>query len=491
MEDKPDIHNFARRFEQIENKIKDSKEISTENKRIISRFTDRCFKDNLSYAAVVKYLYALYDIAKWTGKNFTSLTQKDLDKMFRRLETGEIKSKPIYKKIKGKKVLVRQAKKYGTAVIRNRKVALSRLFGIKHGIIKKPKLLENMKFGSDIKEIVPDDLWTMEEKLKLIGAGSNSRDMCFLAILCETGARIGEIVPLQIKNIVEQEDNIIELRTAVGKTGARPIYLYWSVPYIRKWLGEHPDANRNNFLFPQTFGKLNLSEHIGYNSFRKILIRARKKCGINKPCNPHNFRHSAVTEYNKNGGNTEASKLLFWGNPRTDMLSRYTHLKEEDVKRDTMRVLGIKPKKNVKNEVRPCPKCHVFNPCRIEEELTAKGVAETVTFLTKNCSSCEFTFDIKEREIIRQNKQQEIENQIRERAQQLGAVQSPDMINVVWDLLKLVKFKDKKSEAKVNKVLNQYKMKYFRKSNVKVGEGYESWKKIEKKQGVPILDQHA
>ena len=76
-------------------------------------------------------------------------------------------------------------------------------------------------------DTLPQDLLTKEDIKQQINAAKNPRDKAFIAVLYETGARIGELIDLAVGDIEDREHG--RKITIDGKTGARR--LHWSSPY--------------------------------------------------------------------------------------------------------------------------------------------------------------------------------------------------------------------------------------------------------------------
>ena len=73
-----DIHNYRRRLERTLENIRESSEISKENKKIIMKFHDNCFAEGISICKTERYLYDLYRMAKTIDKSIANLTKDDL-----------------------------------------------------------------------------------------------------------------------------------------------------------------------------------------------------------------------------------------------------------------------------------------------------------------------------------------------------------------------------------------------------------------------------
>lgn len=180
------------------------------------------------------------------------------------------------------------------------------------------------------KRILPQSLLTPRDVQAMVDACRNERDRAFIALLWETGARIGELIDLQLSHIEEtmQGKQVV----ISGKTGSRRLPLLELVSYLDSWLTAHPNRRPDAPLWckiDETQGTPD--EPISYQYIRsRILDRARERVGIEKPVNPHHFRHSRAT-YLANYL-TEAQMCVWFGwVPGSRVPGRYVHLSGRDI----------------------------------------------------------------------------------------------------------------------------------------------------------------
>ncbi|UWG49307.1 XerD/XerC family integrase (plasmid) [Halalkaliarchaeum sp. AArc-CO] len=117
-----------------------------------------------------------------------------------------------------------------------------------------------------------------------------------------------------------------------GKTGSRRLLLLESVSYLDEWLHVHPDPVYTAYLWSKIdLNQGSSNEQIGYQYIRrKIFQRACEQAEIEKPVNPHHFRHSRAT-YLANYL-TEAQLCERFGWVRGSRVpGRYVHLSERDI----------------------------------------------------------------------------------------------------------------------------------------------------------------
>ncbi|ELZ20851.1 integrase [Halosimplex carlsbadense 2-9-1] len=180
------------------------------------------------------------------------------------------------------------------------------------------------------RRILPQSLLTAVDVQAMLDSCTNNRDRALIAVLWETGARIGELIDLTIGDIeLSQHGGHVIVS---GKTGSRRLLLVESRPSIETWLAEHPNLRSDAYLWCKVDTvQGDVSEQISYQYIRlKILECAREKAAIDKPVNPHHFRHSRATVLANHL--TEAQMCEWFGWVRgSSVPGRYVHLSGRDI----------------------------------------------------------------------------------------------------------------------------------------------------------------
>jgi len=331
------IHDYDRRLELVLRKIKTSP-ISERNKHIILRFKEECFSQGLSKGRIIKYMYYLLRLSEWLGKDFEDAGKQDIKALVSKIEgssyvdfsKGELKIciKKLYK-------WLRESEDYPEEV--------------------KWIKPSNRNTGR-IK--LPEEILTEEDVKKLISVASNPRDRAFIAMLYESGCRIGEILFLRIRHIAF--DRYGAQIMVNGKTGPRRIRIISSVPYLTEWLNRHPDRKD-----PDSYVWLGAQGLIGYNRASCIIKSLGKKTGIKKRLYPHIFRHSRATHLANYLTEAQMKEYFGWVQA-SDMASIYVHLSGRDVDDALLsRVYGVKKVDKTEDKhflPRVCPRCGEINP---------------------------------------------------------------------------------------------------------------------------------
>ncbi len=280
-------------------------------------------------------------------------------------------------------------------------------------------------------DTLPKDLLTKDDINAQMAAAKNPRDKALIAMLYETGARIGELIDLTVGDI---EDRRHGKKVVIdGKTGARRLPLVESVPHLNNWLNKHPNPEKDAPLWckiqqggptehlnphdiddirdvhgigPSRADQLNdagigtgtdLVEHsaeelsdivsvnvstaqkwlkqfdsdatlssdmkLGYRYLReKILEATMERAGIDKPSNPHHYRHSRASHLATELKEAQLCQWFGWVQG-SDVPARYVHLSGRDIDDAYDQLHGLsKPDEDEKeDDVIECPRCGDLN----------------------------------------------------------------------------------------------------------------------------------
>lgn len=199
----------------------------------------------------------------------------------------------------------------------------------------------NIRVGGPQKTSVSkDDIFVAEEVEALRAAVRNPRDKALMETLLATGQRISALLSLRIRDVdlsgrtgfIYLNDEAIGLKGASGK---RP--LLWATEYVKNWLDMHPVAqNDDAALFCTVDGQThphreNDAQPLSTWGVNQQLRRIGTRAGIDKPVNPHNFRHSAITRMVREGVPDQQIKWLVGWKPDSTQFERYTHLQDDEM----------------------------------------------------------------------------------------------------------------------------------------------------------------
>lgn len=224
---------------------------------------------------------------------------------------------------------------------------------------------------------LPKDLLTKEDIERQANATKNDRDRAFIWMLYETGARIGELIDLTVGDIEDRQQGkkvVID-----GKTGQRRLPLVESVPALNKWLNSHPNPEKDAPLWcklqsytrqdhedGELKGAGRSGDQLGYRYIRdKILQKNMDRAGIDKPSNPHHYRHSRASYL---ANHLKEAQLCVWFGwvQGSDVPARYVHLSGRDIDNAYDEMHGIREPDEEEEEpsVQECWRCEELNSPR-------------------------------------------------------------------------------------------------------------------------------
>ncbi len=214
-----------------------------------------------------------------------------------------------------------------------------------------------------LKKIRPEDCLTIEEFKQMLAACQNQRDRALLYVLFDTGARISEVLNVQIKH-VHLETDLPYLELPASKTDPRPVYLMDSIHELAAWLKIHPKKkDREAFLFPviKTSKTVALKPYLDRKVALYIVQRIAARAGIQRRIYSHLFRHTSATFDRKEGMPDQFMQLKYGWSEDSRMQSRYAHIKPEDVANFQRKARGLPVKDDKVKAPRECPRCKAQN----------------------------------------------------------------------------------------------------------------------------------
>lgn len=206
----------------------------------------------------------------------------------------------------------------------------------------------------------PADMLRWEEDvLPMIDATGNPRDAALIAVAWDAGCRSGELLSLTVGSVTDHKHGY--QITVQGKTGQRSIVLIPAVPYLQRWLEDHPGGARDDPLW----SKLSKNEKPSYNCLRKAVKTAAEKVGVEKPATFTNFRKSSASHLASRGMNQAHLEDHHGWVRGSKVASRYVSVFADDTNREVARIHGIQI--DEADEPEPtapveCPRCHQTTP---------------------------------------------------------------------------------------------------------------------------------
>ncbi|HJJ33735.1 MAG TPA: site-specific integrase [Methanocorpusculum sp.] len=180
-----------------------------------------------------------------------------------------------------------------------------------------------------------EDLLTGEELEAFFKECRTTRDKALFHVMFEGGLRCCDVGNLRFRDILIT-DKISRIKTN-GKTGKmRSIPLIESRDILVEYMCSRGNYSEDDFVFLNQYNKP-ISQATISSQMKKIAKRA----GITKNVHPHLLRHARITELTKLGMKESFIKQLAWGNQNTNMMRVYSHLSEDDLKNELLRVNDI------------------------------------------------------------------------------------------------------------------------------------------------------
>ncbi|UCD13757.1 MAG: tyrosine-type recombinase/integrase, partial [Thermoplasmatales archaeon] len=346
-------------------------DISDKNKSDIKDFLNYISAHGCSIARQCKYIYPLQNIARWLNKDFLEATKKDIERLINTIEKAKNSDgNPKYTAWTKQDYKVVIKKFYKWLYNRNNEDEdeweIPKL--VKFIKINKPK--ESKKLPSEL--LTPKDVQFLADNCK------NLREKALILTLYESGARIGELLNLKIKDATF--DDYGAKLNLFGKTGYRQIRLVGSAPALTQWLNEdHPKRiDKNAYLFCKIRPLGQEGTIMSYASVKKILKELKERSGFEKPINPHHWRHSRASELAEHLSDSVRCNYFGWVQG-SQMARIYTHLADTD--RIVLQMNGlVKEEKDRNGQFKyiVCPRCETKNP-----------------YGAKICSKCFLVLDMK------------------------------------------------------------------------------------------------
>ena len=337
-----DIHNYPLRLQRTLQNLKESPGITPQNREIIMRFYDECCIQGLTKARLIRLIDTMICLARVIPVPFDTATVDDIKRLVRVMDEKELTAwtksthkailKKFYKWLKGNNEDFPPEVKWVKATIKRK----------------------------DLPLLSSQELLTESDVSKALDACDHPRNKAFLAVLFESGCRVGEIGTLAIKNVLFDKHGAV--LTVNGKTGSRRIRILKNAPFLANWLNNHPFRENQDAAVWINVGATNNRQPMKYNALAKIISDAFKKAGLQKRCNPHLFRHSRASIMASHLTEFQMNHYFGWIQG-SDMASTYVHLSGKDLDGAILKLNGIEQPQETMSESKPriCTRCDTIN----------------------------------------------------------------------------------------------------------------------------------
>jgi integrase len=193
-----------------------------------------------------------------------------------------------------------------------------------------------------------------DDILPMIDVTMNARDAALIAVAWDSGARSGELLGLSVGDVSDHRHG---LQISVdGKTGQRSIMLITAVPYLNRWLQDHP--RRDDDTAP-LWCKLQSGEEMSYQMCRKIPREAASRADVTKPVTFTNFRKSSASHLASNGVNQAVLEDHHGWTRGSTVAARYISVFADASDREIARAHGVDVSEEEPDPIAAitCPRC--------------------------------------------------------------------------------------------------------------------------------------
>ena len=332
--------DYEGRVDDVAEQVRDSADIHEQNKELIRAYQRDKTLDGMSDATLSRNLTRLKILAEHAGRPFDEMEKADVKDLVEWLHSQDYADGTIYTY----KNVIRSFWKWMDP---NDREAPSEVAWI---TMNPP----------DSDSTLPKELLSKDDVEKQVDAAKNPRDRALIYMLYETGARIGELIDLTVGDIEDRKHGkkvVID-----GKTGARRLPLVESVPYINQWLNDHPNPEKDAPLWCK-IQQGGPDDQLGYRYIReKILKKNMERAEIDKPSNPHHYRHSRASHLATELKEAQLCEWFGWVQG-SDVPARYVHLSGRDIDNAYDQMHGLYEPEDGEEEpdIVECPRCEELN----------------------------------------------------------------------------------------------------------------------------------
>lgn len=324
--------------EYIKRKVWRSSDVCLANRELYVEWAHSLLAESLSFSRVLKYSQVLMTFERFLQKPFREATRRDLENAI--IELDHVGYRPHY--LHDIKVTVRKFYKW--------------LRKTRYGYPEEVRWIHSVLRRSQ-RRMLPEGLLSEEQIKQMINACSSVRDRGFIAVLYDSGCRVGEIRTMRMKSVVfDRYGAKIHVR---GKTGDRSLRLTISVPLLATWFNMHQQRDDPEApLWPSSRGL-----PMRYASFQALVRRVAKRAGIRTRVYPHLFRHSRATFLANYLTEAQLCARFGWVQG-SEQPGTYVHLSGRDADDAILALYGVK--RDSEDEIKllmpkPCEQCGVVN----------------------------------------------------------------------------------------------------------------------------------
>ena len=227
------------------------------------------------------------------------------------------------------------------------------------------KDIKSKKKESQRRDLSPKDMISWEEGLKLISYSSSIQIKAIFMTQLDGGFRPSEFIDLNYGDLTKEG----KYYTAKvnGKTGKRNVILFKCIPYLEKWLKEHPiKEDKSPLWLTETIeNSKNKELRYQYPAIRKKIKKLAIKSKLNKPLDFYNLRHSSAVIKKLDNIPVDICALNM-GHSVKHFVEVYGRLSLKDLTNRYDKAYGIKKAEDEQNNPIVCQFCNTTNEPKID-----------------------------------------------------------------------------------------------------------------------------
>jgi integrase len=228
--------------------------------------------------------------------------------------------------------------------------------------------VEDFTIGaSPSREVDPNDLLTDDEIQALLEAAEKPRDQALIAMLADTGLRIGALASLRIRDLTHGEATTLVTinENANVKDASGTVPLTWSDGYLSSYLNVHPRRRVDDApVFHKDQGYYDGGDDgaLAYQYLSRRVKTVADRAGVpREKTNLHNFRHTAISNWIRDGLTEQAIKHRASWDVDSDMIGQYAAVRDEELNDQILDHYDIDHTESAASTptLENCPRCGV------------------------------------------------------------------------------------------------------------------------------------
>lgn len=202
----------------------------------------------------------------------------------------------------------------------------------------KVEYVKDLKIKQPKGNLKAEDILNIDDVNKILETLENKKVFCMatsvyykalIAVLFETGARLGEIQALKVGDFTETNEGfMVSIPTFKTDYPYRKVILPFSSGYVKNYL-MYAGKSEDDRIFPYT-----------REAIKEMFLKIKREAGLKKPVSAQKFRHAQATDMVRRGyPDSIIKKKLGWVGD-SQMVARYIHVTDDDVINATIEKSG-------------------------------------------------------------------------------------------------------------------------------------------------------